>query len=88
MAEPDAIDRITRTRLVSAVRSQMTDIILEHEDAIITNLISEYQGGTLGENRAFGAIGELTSLRRLLQSIESEAKKAIYGEEPRKVTGS
>jgi len=81
MAEPDPIDHITRTRLLSATRAHTTDLVLDQVEAIIVKMRREYRGNVLTEIEAIGYIAELTALYELIELIDSEAKKVIHGEE-------
>lgn len=81
MAEPDAIDHITRTRLLTATRAHTTDLVLDRVDAVIVKMRRDYRGNVLTGDIAIGYIAELQSLYELIELIDSEAKKAIHGEE-------
>jgi len=48
---------------------------MEHE--IITSLIIEYRAGTLTDARARGRIGEISSLRELLEVLEGEVARGV-----------
>ena len=89
MAEHDPIDRITRARLLNQSRAHIADLGLDLLDTVYLSMRRSYRGDILTGEMAIGLIAELTSLHEMIELIDSEAKRAIHGEEiERAGTGS
>ena len=65
-------DRLERYRRTAAMRKEISDRVIDYEDDIIKELIRDYGAGQLTEMKMYGAIGELTALRRLVDDMETE----------------
>ncbi len=80
MPKPDAIDRISKARMNAALRSEATEIILEQEESIINRALREYRSDRLSEMKALSLIAELSAIRELLETIESNLKRSDSGD--------
>jgi len=73
-------------RIAGIIKGTLDDILLDREDKIILRLIRGYQDQSLTTEQIWGAIGELTALRHLASSLDSDMTRGL--EELEKAHGS
>ena len=68
-----AIQKGQAARLIG---SEITDIVVDMQDNIINRIISRFRSGELTDTDLRGAVGELSGIRGLVETLEARIRRA------------
>lgn len=71
------VDDHDRFVTAQALRAEIKNLVSDKEHTIVTHLVSQYREGKLEPFQALAGVSEISGLRSLLRTVETEYKRSL-----------